>query len=57
MFKMMSNASTVAHTTASNNNGMTLLVKRRIGMSVQQLSGVELSTFRVAKNTQGWFIN
>jgi hypothetical protein len=34
---------------------LTLLVKRRIGMSVQQLEGVELSTFMVAKNTQGWF--
>lgn len=34
---------------------LTLLVKRRIGMSVQQLTGIELSTFMVAKNTQGWF--
>ncbi|MBH0059481.1 IS4 family transposase, partial [Pseudoalteromonas sp. SWXJZ94C] len=34
---------------------LTLLVKRRIGMSVQQLAGIELSTFMVAKNTQGWF--
>lgn len=34
---------------------LTLLVKRRIGFSVQQLVGVELSTFMVAKNTQGWF--
>ena len=34
---------------------LTLLVKRRIGMSVQKLAGVELSTFMVAKNTQGWF--
>ena len=33
----------------------TLLVKRRIGMSVQRLAGIELSTFMVAKNTQGWF--
>lgn len=24
-------------------------------MSVQQLAGIELSTFMVAKNTQGWF--
>ena len=34
---------------------LTLLVKRQIGFSAQQLSGVELSTFMVAKNTQGWF--
>ena len=34
---------------------LSLLVKRRVGFSVQQLSGVELSTFMVAKNTQGWF--
>jgi hypothetical protein len=34
---------------------LTLLVKRRIGMSVQQIAGIELSTFMVAKNTQGWF--
>ena len=34
---------------------LTLLVKRRIGFSVQQLVGVEFSTFMVAKNTQGWF--
>ncbi len=34
---------------------LSLLVKRRIGLSVQQLTGVELSTFMVAKNTQGWF--
>ncbi|TYK64866.1 IS4 family transposase [Colwellia echini] len=34
---------------------LTLLVKRRIGMSVQQLVGIELSSFMVAKNTQGWF--
>lgn len=34
---------------------LTLLVKRKIGFSVQQLSGIELSTFMVAKNTQGWF--
>jgi hypothetical protein len=34
---------------------LSLLVKRRIGFSVQQLTGVELSTFMVAKNTQGWF--
>lgn len=34
---------------------LTLLVKRRIGMSDQQLAGIELSTFMVAKNTQGWF--
>ena len=34
---------------------LSLLVKRRIGFSVQQLTGIELSTFMVAKNTQGWF--
>ncbi|PAJ75776.1 IS4 family transposase [Pseudoalteromonas sp. NBT06-2] len=34
---------------------LALLVKRRVGMSVQQLAGIELSTFMVAKNTQGWF--
>ena len=34
---------------------LSLLIKRRIGFSVQQLTGVELSTFMVAKNTQGWF--
>jgi hypothetical protein len=34
---------------------LSLLVKRRIGFSVQQIAGVELSTFMVAKNTQGWF--
>lgn len=34
---------------------LTLLVKRRISMSAQQLAGIELSTFMVAKNTQGWF--
>ncbi len=34
---------------------LTLLVKRRISMSVQQLAGIELSKFMVAKNTQGWF--
>jgi len=34
---------------------LSLLVKRRIGFSVQQLKGIELSTFMVAKNTQGWF--
>lgn len=34
---------------------LSLLVKRRVGFSVQQLTGVELSTFMVAKNTQGWF--
>jgi hypothetical protein len=34
---------------------LALLVKRRIGTSVQQLAGIELSTFMVAKNTQGWF--
>ena len=28
---------------------LTLLVKRRIGMSVQQFAGIELSTFMVAK--------
>ena len=34
---------------------LSLLVKRRIRFSVQQLTGVELSTFMAAKNTQGWF--
>lgn len=34
---------------------LSLLVKRRIGFSVQKVTGVELSTFMVAKNTQGWF--
>ena len=34
---------------------LSLLVKRRIGLSVQQLTGVELSTFMAAKNTPGWF--
>jgi hypothetical protein len=34
---------------------LTLLIKRRVGFSVQQLAGVELSTFMLAKNTQGWF--
>ena len=34
---------------------LALLVKRRIGFSIQQLKGVEISSFMVAKNTQGWF--
>ena len=34
---------------------LTLLVKRKVGSSVQRLSGTALSTFMVAKNTQGWF--
>lgn len=34
---------------------LTLSVKRRIGMSIQRLPSIELSTFIVAKNTQGWF--
>lgn len=34
---------------------LSLLVKRRIGFSVQKVTGVELSTFMVAKNTQCWF--
>ena len=34
---------------------LSLLVKRLIGLSVQQLTAVELSTFMVAKNTQGYF--
>ena len=34
---------------------LSLLVKRRIGFSVQRIKGIELSTFMVAKNTQGWF--
>ena len=36
---------------------LTLLVKRRIGTSVQQLVRIDPSTFMVAKNTQDWFIN
>ncbi|AGH44464.1 hypothetical protein C427_2355 [Paraglaciecola psychrophila 170] len=36
---------------------LTLLVKRRIGMSVQQLAGIELSTFMVAKKLKVGFIN
>ena len=34
---------------------LSLIVKRRIGFSVQQVTGIELSTFMIAKNTQGWF--
>ena len=34
---------------------LSLMVKRRIGFSIQQLKSVELSTFMVAKNTHGWF--
>jgi len=34
---------------------LSLLVKRRIGISIQQLKAIELSTFMVAKNTHGWF--
>ena len=32
-----------------------LLVKRRIGFSIQRLMGVDISSFMVAKNTQSWF--
>ena len=34
---------------------LALLVKRRIGFSIGRLKGVEISSFMVAKNTQGWF--
>jgi len=34
---------------------LTLLVKRHIGFSIQQIKGVAISSFMVAKNTQGWF--
>jgi hypothetical protein len=34
---------------------LALLVKRRIGFSIQRLKGVAISSFMVAKNTQGWF--
>ena len=34
---------------------LSLIVKRQIGFSVQQVTGIELSTFMIAKNTQGWF--
>ena len=34
---------------------LALLVKRRIGFSIQQLKGIAISSFLVAKNTQGWF--
>jgi hypothetical protein len=34
---------------------LALLVKRRIGLSIGRLKGVEISSFMVAKNTQGWF--
>ncbi|GAC25238.1 MULTISPECIES: IS4 family transposase [Paraglaciecola] len=34
---------------------LALLVKRRIGFSIQQLKGIAISSFMVAKNTQGWF--
>lgn len=34
---------------------LALLVKRRIGFSIQKLMGVDISSFMVAKNTQSWF--
>ena len=34
---------------------LALLVKRRIGFSIQRLMGVDISSFMVAKNTQSWF--
>lgn len=34
---------------------LSLLVKRIIALTVEQLKHIELSTFMVAKNTQGWF--
>ena len=34
---------------------LSLLVKRRIGFSAQKITGIELSTFMIAKNTQSWF--
>ncbi len=33
---------------------LTLLVKRHIGFSIQQIKGVAISSFMVAKNMQGW---
>ncbi|RLV57860.1 IS4 family transposase, partial [Parashewanella curva] len=34
---------------------LALLVKRRIGFSIQKLMGIDISSFMVAKNTQSWF--
>lgn len=34
---------------------LALLVKRRIGFSIQKIKGIAISSFMVAKNTQGWF--
>ena len=34
---------------------LSMIVKRQIGFSVQKVTGTELSTFMIAKNTQGWF--
>lgn len=34
---------------------LSLIIKRRIGFSVQKVTGVELSMFMIAKNAQGWF--
>ena len=34
---------------------VSLLALRRIGFSIQRLMGVDISSFMVAKNTQGWF--
>ncbi len=34
---------------------LALLVKRRIGFSIQRIMGVDISSFMVAKNTQSWF--
>lgn len=34
---------------------LALLVKRRMGFSIQRIMGVDMSSFMVAKNTQGWF--
>jgi IS4 transposase len=34
---------------------LSMLIKRSIAFSVESLSKIEVSTFMVAKNTQGWF--
>jgi hypothetical protein len=39
----------------TSNNRSIVALSCRLGMSVMQLAGIELSTFMVAKNTQGWF--
>jgi hypothetical protein len=36
---------------------LALLVKRRIGISIQQLAGIELSTFMMAKTRKIGFID